>query len=220
MTFHDRFKDAPWYEGSKDDNILIAGVGGIGSNAAYSISKTIPARRIYLLDPDIVESYNIGTQFFNTLSITVNKAFGLSNTLKQFGVDNTFAINKFLGTEASAITISAFDNMAARKKLFENWKALPDKEILIDGRLRANLYEVYAVTPDRIEQYEATFFDDSEVDDDVCTFKQTAYFAVLIGARITHLLVNYLTNKYSEADICNLPFKVEEIGEPFFIKTE
>ena len=60
-------------------------------------------------------------------------------------------------------------------------------------------------------------FNSNEVEQAPCTFKQTAYFAGLIGARITHLVVNYLTNKYSEEPVCSIPFKIEELGEPFLI---
>lgn len=84
-------------------------------------------------------------------------------------------------------------------------------------RLRANLYEVYVVIKGREEEYEKTLFNDSEVDDGPCTFKQTAYFGMLVGARITHVLVNYLTNKYAKEEVCNLPFKISEFGEPFLI---
>lgn len=109
--------------------------------------------------------------------------------------------------------IAALDNMAARKQMFDYWKSRDDRELFIDGRLRANLYEVYAVTKGNEAKYEETLFMDSEVDDGPCTFKQTSYFAGLIGARITHILVNYLTNKYSGEEVSVVPFKVSEVGE-------
>ena len=64
---------------------------------------------------------------------------------------------------------------------------------------------------------DSLFFNDSEVDDGPCTFKQTAYFGMLIGARITQVLVNFLTNKYSDDPVCVVPFKIQEFGEPFYI---
>ena len=114
------------------------------------------------------------------------------------------------------IMISGLDNMEARKQVWEEWKKHEDREIYIEGRLRSSLYEIYVVTKGKEEQYEATLFDDSEVDDGPCTFKQTAYFGMLIGARITQVLVNYLTNKYSKEEICTIPFSVKEMGELFY----
>ena len=116
--------------------------------------------------------------------------------------------------------ITGFDNMKARKLAFKNWKKLDNREIFIDGRLRAAFYEVFVVTKGREDEYEATLFDDSEVQLAPCTYKQTAYFAMLIGARITHLLVNYLTNKYQNDDICELPFRVSEVGDMFYIENK
>ena len=97
---------------------------------------------------------------------------------------------------------------------------MPIRNYGINMRLRASLYEVYVVTKGREEEYEKTLFDDSETDDGPCTFKQTAYFGMLIGARITHCLVNYLTNKYSNEEICSLPFHIQEFGECFYINTK
>jgi len=213
-----RFKDAPWYEKGQNERILIGGVGGIGSNALYSLAKTIPCH-YYLYDHDIVEEHNIGTQFFRKEDINKSKVAAACQILSDFTTATIYTFNhKYTEKEGTMpIAIAAFDNMKARKIMFETWKKSDKKELFIDGRLRANLYEVYVVTPDRIEEYEKTLFDDSEVDEGECTFKQTAYFAGLIGARIAHVVVNYLINKYSEEPYCSLPFKIEEIGDPLYI---
>jgi molybdopterin/thiamine biosynthesis adenylyltransferase len=213
-----RFKDAPWYKQCLAENILVGGAGGISSNTLYYLCKTIPCT-YWIFDYDIVEEHNVGTQFFHIDQIGQSKVTAIVNTLCKFTTATFRTFNKKfeIGEGCQPIAIAGFDNMQARKDLFEEWKKLPNKELYIDGRLRANLYEVYVVTPDRIEEYEKTLFEDSEVDEGECTFKQTAYFAGLIGARIAHVVVNYLTNKYAETPYCNLPFKIEEIGDPFFI---
>lgn len=216
-----RFKDAPWFSGSVDEKIIIGGAGGIGSNTAYSLAKSTQAQ-IYVVDFDSIEEHNIGTQFFNVDSIGESKVTGLTKTLSYFGIHNIIPLFSKIGSQALPISISAFDNMEARKEMFENWKKLEGKELFVDGRLRANLYEVYVVTPDRIKQYEDTLFDDSSGlgGDGVCTFKQSAYLAVMIGARIAHVVLNYLSNKYSGEDLTELPFMIQEVTEPFFIKVE
>jgi hypothetical protein len=211
-----RFKDAPWYIESKNEKILITGVGGIGSNALYCLAKTIPAK-YYIVDNDTVDLHNIGTQFYRKSQIGMNK---VSACLQNIDYENIFPIKKLVTTEQKPITIMGFDNMEARKLIFNNWKSNPDREILIDGRLRASYYEIFTVTKGSEDDYEKTLFDSSEVSDGPCTFKQTAYFAMLIGARITHILVNYLSNKYSGEDICVIPFKVTELGELFNFEAE
>ncbi|NCC41697.1 MAG: hypothetical protein EOM21_20235 [Gammaproteobacteria bacterium] len=213
--YEDRFKDAPWYEGCKNEEILVGGAGGIGSNALYYLAKTIPAV-YYLFDPDVVNSHNIGTQFFNPEDQGKSKVYALRNRLS---FANIKVFSSYIKNSSLPIEIAGFDNMEARKEMFGNWLKLENREIFIDGRLSANVYQVFVVIKGREEWYEKTLFDDNVVDDGPCTFKQTAYVGGLIGARITHVLVNYLSNKYMKEDVFNLPYFIEEATEPFQIKT-
>lgn len=216
-----RFKTAPWYEKSKEYSIIIGGAGGIGSYTSFFLAKTIPCQ-YYLFDADVVNTHNIGTQFFKKGEINKLKVECMSDRMQNFTTASVSPIaNMFKkGSGNMPIMIAAFDNMEARKIMFDEWKNRDDRELYLDGRLRANYYEIYAVQKGQEAEYEKTLFDSSEIESDVCTFKQTAYFAGLIGARITHLVVNYLTNKYSEEPVCEVPFKIEEIGELFMTNVE
>lgn len=216
--YNNRFKDAPWFVKSQEEKILVVGTGGIGSSSLYCLTKTIPAQ-YYIVDNDIVAEHNIGTQFFWPKQIGMYKVEACKNVCEYPGSKPIITMKKEFSDEYVPIMISALDNMKARKQVYEIWKNQPDRQILIDGRLRSSLYEVYVVIPGREEEYEKTLFEDSEVDSGPCTFKQTAYFAMLIGARITHVLVNYLINKYTEEDTCNIPFRIQEIGEPMFFES-
>ena len=209
--FDNRFKDAPWYTQCKEELILLVGVGGIGSNALYNLAKTIPAK-YYIIDMDVVDAHNIGTQFFEPTELFAYKVNALKKKLSYTSAQINAIQNRYI-SEYSPITISALDNMKTRKQVFEQWREGNDRQILIDGRLRANFYEVFVVTPGNEDRFVATLFEDTDIDDGPCTFKQTAYFGMLIGARITHILVNYLTNKYSSEPICNIPFRIAEHGE-------
>ena len=220
-NYTDRFKDAPWFEGSKKETILVGGVGGIGSNMLYYMAKTVPAK-YYIFDMDTVDSHNIGTQFFQVDQVGKLKVTAMYETLRSNGITSvTYFNTKLTGNplDIAPITIAAFDNMEARKQLFDVWKTQSNRELFIDGRLSANIYQVFVVIPGREEWYEKTLFNDADVADGPCTFKQTAYFAGLIGARMTHVLVNHLSNKYMGEEICNVPFLIEENGDPFVIKT-
>lgn len=212
-----RFKDAPWYEKSKNESVLLIGLGGIGSNAAYYLTKTILAK-YYLEDGDMVDEHNVGTQFFAKNQVGQYKVEAMQNVLQRYSTSSIFPLKTMHDTNYLPIMITGLDNMKSRKHAFEVWKSKNDRELFIDGRLRANLYEIYIVTPGRESEYEKTLFDDSEVDDGPCTFKQTAYFAGLIGSRIAHVLVNYLTNKYSEDPVCSLPFSIKEVGDLFYVE--
>lgn len=214
---NDRFKDAPWYNGCTEETIFVVGCGGISSNALYYLTKTIPTS-YFVWDMDIVEDINVGSQFFNKSQIGQFKVAALKDTVNNFSTAKLHGFNTKYAGEYSPIMITGLDNMKTRKEVYEVWKSKEDREILLDGRLRANLYEIYIVTPGREEEYEKTLFDDSEVDDGPCTFKQTAYFAGLIGARMTHVLVNYLSNKYSDDPVCELPYSIKEVGDLFYVE--
>lgn len=217
QQFNNRFKDAPWYEGAKNETICVIGAGGIGSATMYNVAKSIPAK-FFLIDADNVEPYNLGTQFLSSQNIGNNKAFAVKQQMEMFGCFNITAFKSMYNNEYSPIMISGVDNMKARKQVFERWKKEESREILFDGRMRAELYEVFAVQKGREEEYEEYLFEDSAVDDGPCTFKQTSHFGSLIGGRITQILTNYLTNKYLGDDICEVPFHVKEIGDAFLIE--
>lgn len=217
--FDDRFKDAPWYREASNEKIIFVGCGGIGSISIYNLAKSIPAT-YYIYDNDSVEDINVGTQFFTKDKISKNKAAVMYEQMQNYGCLNIIPFKTKYINEYTPIMISGVDNMAARKEIFRVWKEKEDRELLIDGRMRAMLYEVYVVKKGDEERYEKTLFDDNEVDDGPCTFKQTSFFGSLIGGRITQILSNYLTNKYLRDDICVVPFSIKEIGELLLIKTE
>ena len=219
---HDRFKDAPWYKESKQNVITLLGLGGIGSNTMFNLYRSIPAVYI-IVDFDTVESHNIGTQLFMSSTLGSPKTLAIKSTLNIFLGNTNLNINtinknitEFKNADyMSPIVITGFDNMVARRTAFEHWKSMPNREIFIDGRLRANLYEVYSVLPGHEDKYEETLFNDEDVSDGPCTFKQTSHFGMLIGARITQIVANYLSNKADteNQNIYEIPFKIKELGE-------
>lgn len=220
--FH-RVQGAPWFEKAKEEKILVVGAGGIGSSFLYPLVKTIPFKKVILVDHDTVEEHNIGTQWFSYKYIGETKVSACVQSLRHFLPESLVNFDlkgyRYDGQFAYPIMASGLDNMATRRVCFEAWKKQSNREILIDGRLSANIYQIFVVTPGREDEYEATLVEDSAVDDGPCTFKQSAYFATLIGARMTHVLVNYLTNKYNDDPYCSLPFKIEEMGDLFLINT-
>ena len=215
-NINSRFKDAPWYNECTKEKILVIGAGGISSNAMYCLAKTIPTT-YFVMDFDVCEDINVGCQLFNKHQIGKKKVTALKETLDNFTTATIRTLDQRYNNEYTPIMISGLDNMEARKQVYEEWKKHEDREIYIEARLRASLYEVYVVMKGREEEYEKTLFSDEEVDSGPCTFKQTAYFGMLVGARITHVLVNYLTNKYTGEDVCSIPSCIKEFGEPFYI---
>ena len=122
-----------------------------------------------------------------------------------------------INSKVSYNCFSAFDNMKARKEVFMAWKSkidkLPQNEaykaIFIDGRLEAEFFQIYCVTPSRIKRYEETLFEDADVAETACSVKQTSHVAAMIGSFMTTFFTNHLTNIVEGMKVREVPFKYE-----------
>jgi hypothetical protein len=72
--------------------------------------------------------------------------------------------------------------------------------------------QIFAVTPDRVAQYEEHLFDDSEVEDEACTLRQTSHTAAMIASHMTSIFTNHLTNVYERQVYRDVPFFYEFYG--------
>lgn len=211
-----RFKDLIWFEKTKDKKVVIGGCGGIGSWLSLLVSRAglIP----FIYDDDKIEAHNIGGQFFELNDVGLYKVEAIRKILIEFS--NTFSYTlseKYIKSSMrSNIMFSAFDNMKARKIMFENFKEfiehtnvseLSIKPIFIDGRLGAEYFEIYCVTEDKIEEYEKTLFEDSEIQDLPCTAKQTSHTATMIAANMVGFLTNHISNCTTNSNERVVPFK-------------
>lgn len=202
-----RFRDATWLK-EKLPLVTIGGVGGIGSWLSFFLSRI--GFPIIVYDLDTVDETNMGGQLYDHESIGRSKVEAIIDVCNRFSYP--ISIETYLEfTEedfVTPITVACFDNMKSRKLMFEKWKKLENKELFIDGRLLAESFQIYCVTPENMEKYEQTLFDDSEVEELVCSFKATSHCGAMISSNITGLITNYLTNKNLKAVIRNLPFNI------------
>ena len=130
------------------------------------------------------------------------------------------------------VTLCGFDSMASRKTAFNVWllgvqKAPQDtrKEwLFIDGRLNAEEFQVFCIQGDddyAINRYRQEYlFDDSEVEDLACSYKQTSFMANMIASVMVNLLVNFASNRCDPVMPRDLPFKTSYQGDYMVFKTE
>lgn len=225
-----RFSSASWFENVQTKVITLAGVGGIGSHTVFMLSRLKP-RALFIYDPDTVELANMSGQLYSINDCGSYKVNAISNMITLYSDYNScFAINTRFNsdTEASDIMICGFDNMDARKLFFQKWKLhtsqFIDKKkcLFIDGRLNAEEFQIFCIRGDdtyNILRYEKEFlFDDSEIDDTICSYKQTSFCASMIASFITNLFVNFCA---IEVGIYrDLPFLTYYNAETMYIKTE
>lgn len=226
--FKTRFEGAAWANPSNLIPISIGGLGSIGSWTSLFLART-QIFELFLIDFDEVDEENIAGQFFAPSQKDDVKTKALKENISIFcGKDDniyTSISDISLIKSVSYVCVSAFDNMEARKVMFKKWKDLVFDEkftsreispIFIDGRLNAEKIQVFFVLPEGAVRYEETLLNDSEIPDDVCSYKYTTHFSSMIASRITQGLLNHITNCLVKDSIYEVPYMVEEEG-PLFI---
>jgi hypothetical protein len=224
-NIRDRFKDAPWLEFLKDKHILLVGAGGIGSWTALCLARI--GCKISIFDMDTIETHNLGGQLFPFNSIGSYKVAELTKTCTNFcGLDTSIYQYSEMYVETSptnSIVIAAVDNMKGRKLIFDKWLNIYGNDsnaILIDGRLLAEDYQVYAVTPNLAGAYEKTLFLDSEVPTEMCTLKSTTHCSLGIASDIIGVLTNWAANRWAHStgqpQVRDVPFRIAKSIPNFF----
>ena len=211
-AINSRFKDAPWLP-QNNESCLIGGAGGIGSWLTFFLARAGFRPNVY--DFDIIEEHNIGGQLFSKEDIGKPKVESLYDMIFRYCDNHINAFKKAIDQDSPThyFCFSAFDNMKARKDLFEVWEKsiskCPVTPIFIDGRLTAEQLQIFCVTPDNIGRYKNELFDDSEVEDAPCTFKQTSHCAAMIASHMMGFFTNHLTNIYERENVRDVPFYYE-----------
>lgn len=224
-----RFNSAEWFNTIQTLSVTIAGCGGIGSWTSLLMSRLNP-NHIKLYDDDNIEEVNLAGQLFCTDLIGMSKVYGCSEIMSKFSNYYTYSCNKSRFTiDTYSICpnlICGFDNMDARKAAFYLWYKQNKgnaNSIFIDGRLNAEDFQVFCITGDNDSaayKYQTQYlFDDSEVEEAVCSYKQTSFCASMIASLIVNLFVNYAANM-ALGDFRCLPFKTSYDATTMLLKTE
>lgn len=203
-----RFSDAAWFK--PGTSVIIGGVGSIGSHLAYFLSRQ--ACNLHIFDMDNIEEVNLGGQLFSSYSVGIPKTHAVKDFLTGYGESKLVeSYDKYTSDSIyGKYMFSCFDNMEARKTMFENWKksVQPDK-IFIDGRMGAETAQFFLVTPDKTEAYEKELFEDSAVPDAPCTYKSTTHCGALLAAYMVAGFNNHIANLNSRVAYRAVPFKTE-----------
>lgn len=229
-----RFSGAEWFNAIRNTKVIIAGLGGIGSNVAFQIARMIPLN-LTLYDADEVELANMAGQLYSFADAGKNKVDAIADMIRLYTSINTVnAIpqNFTARTEPGDIMICGFDNMRARAVFFTSWKNhienKPMEErakcLYLDGRLSMDCLQVLCIKGDdeyNIDRYSREFlFSDIEADATVCSMKQTTYLACMIGSIMTNLFTNFVAGTLNPVIPYDLPFFIEYETQSMIFKTE
>lgn len=229
-----RFSGAEWFNEIQKARIIIAGIGGIGSNVAFQLARMIPAN-LTLYDDDIVEMINMAGQLYSYNDVGKSKVDAIADMIVRYtsmrqvlAIKDKFALDK----EPGDIMICGFDNMRARRVFFNSWyNHISDKSkeersrcLYLDGRLSMDTLQILCIRGDdqyNIDRYEREFlFADYEADATVCSRKQTTYLACMIGSLMVNLFTNFIANSLNPVIPYDLPFFTEYDAQNMLFKTE
>lgn len=213
-----RFSGAIWYSKIQEQEIVLAGIGGIGSYVAFLLGRMKP-RKLIMYDPDAVERVNMSGQLYGEGDLRELKVSAMRGMLINYCgyAADTLAKPYEENSSVRPIMICGFDNMQARRLFYNRWKGEiathinKDEYLFIDGRLAAEEYQVFAIqgNDDRaMKEYEDKWlFSDEEAEETICSYKQTTFMANMIASTMVNIFVNFIAN------LCNPPFPREV---PFF----
>lgn len=218
---YNNFKGADWF--APDTEVLLLGLGSIGSWVGINLARQ--GYNIYAFDDDSYEPHNAGSQLVNAKSMGKRK----DEVFKEFAFDygnntNIELLGRYVEDSPTGnIVISAFDNMAARKLAYTKWKdnqvsktkeyrlANPDEiNLFIDGRLTIETGIIFCLdSMQDCKDYEKTLFDDSEIETEPCSYRQSTHSAMIMGGYITGLLLNQIANKKLGVPVRAVPFSTQ-----------
>ena len=229
-----RFSGAEWFNEIQKKNIIIAGIGGIGSWLALQVARMHPSS-IHLYDDDDVERVNMSGQLYSYTDVGKAKVDAVACMIMNYTNEQHIYAHrkKFLaGGSTSDIMMCGFDNMKARKDFFNTWlqhvNAMPEEDkkkcLFLDGRLSIDTLQVFCITGDdtyNINRYADKYlFSDEEADETICSMKQTTYLACMIGSFMTNLFTNFCANLLDPVIPYDLPFFTEYDAQNMIFKTE
>ena len=229
-----RFTGAIWYEKIKTMNVILAGLGGIGSYIGFLLSR-LHINQLLLYDSDIVEAANISGQMYPTSSIGNYKTTALSNLVREFSEFykySTFSQRYTENSMSKPIMICGFDNMEARKVFFSKWlkhvrnSSHPEECLFIDGRLAAEEFQILSIQGNderAIKEYQDRWlFSDDEAEATICSYKQTTFMANIIASMMVNVFVNFVANLSNPAPVIprDIPFFISYSADTMFTKIE
>lgn len=176
----------------------VIGVGAIGRQVALSLAA-IGVKRLKLVDPDVVEEANLGTQMFKEDDLNQPKVEGVADACHALNSKQEIETHarRFQRADAAcgelfAATFMCVDSMKSREFI---WKALAEKgdfALAIDTRMAAETLRLVTVEPRHDNDfYRQTLFSDDDALQERCTARATVYCAMIAAG----LAVSRLTLK-------------------------
>lgn len=187
--------------------ILIVGAGSIGSWTALGLLK-LGCNDINIMDDDLVEAHNAGSQVYNSHDADKPKVVALEEKLKLLTELEAAYINDTLKEKNITLltifntVISAVDDIAARKLIFNALKGT--SKLFIDGRMAGNAIEIYTIPMDdaeKVKLYESSLFSEEEAIHVPCSERSVVYNCFIVAGLITDIVAQVANGETVPAEL-------------------
>lgn len=169
--------------------ITVIGAGAVGSHVVKALAQ-MGFDDITVFDDDVVSEENLNAQGYPVKDLKRIKVEALAEIVFDYteGPGIEVRSERYVAGAFEGIVISAVDNMATRKLIWENHAGKALKTLaIIDPRMGAEFAQLYVMRPmEPIDQatYAKTLFTDSEAVQEPCTAKATIYTALLLSGLV------------------------------------
>lgn len=193
-----------WFDPARVATVVtVIGCGGIGCNVSFEFI-TMGIKRFVLYDDDSVEPRNLASQkAFRHSDLYRSKAEALADILFEYGATEVLVRKRRFTADdiiEDAIVIGAVDSMASRRIIWEAISNSPDVELYLDGRLDAEVAQIFAVDTLDADWYTDRwlFSDEETVKGGTCTMRTIVYPATGLAAT----MCRHLSLWYQGLPIC------------------
>ena len=199
---NERYKDLMPTEKMIETSVSVIGVGAIGRQVALQIAA-MGILHVQLVDDDIVEEANLGTQAYLDADLGRSKVEATAALLRQLNpaIQVEARVERFAKSQpVRHVVFCCVDSITTRRHIFE---AVHRRcGLFIDGRMAAEVLRVLTVS-DAVgaAQYRQSLFSASEAHRDGCTARSTIYCANVAAGFMVGQLAKWLRGLPTEEDV-------------------
>jgi molybdopterin-synthase adenylyltransferase len=182
--------------------LTIIGVGAIGRQVAIQLAA-LGARRLQLIDFDVVEPTNITTQGYLESNLGQAKVIATAQRMRE--IDATVEVDSIQDRyrpryRTGDVVFCCVDSISSRTVL---WKSLQSRcRFWCDGRMRGETIRVLTTTDEAGHtQYRATLFPQAEAQIGACTAQSAIYTANIAAGLMLHQFTRWLRGMQPDSDI-------------------
>lgn len=185
-----------------ETKISVIGVGAIGRQVALQLAA-LGARKLQLVDFDVVDESNVTTQGYVRNEVAMAKVVALQRTIRELDpsvevepIPDRFRPQQSVGE----CVFCCVDSIAARAAI---WRSVgPRCEFWADGRMLGETIRVLVAADDlgRL-RYPQTLFHADEAQSGRCTARSTLYSANIAAGLLVHQFVRWLRHQATDREV-------------------